>query len=44
MKELQQKLIDIALKKLDKEITPSKRTLEIIDKIIQLNSFGQKDS
>ena len=44
MKELQQKLKKKKDKKLDKEITPSKRTLEIIDKIIQLNSFGQKDS
>mgnify|MGYP001859725709 CR=1 FL=1 len=41
MQELKQKLISIVLTRLDKEIIPSKRTLEIIDKIIQLNSLNQ---
>lgn len=44
MQELKQKLISIALKRLDKEIIPSKRTLEIIDKIIQLNSLSQMEN
>ena len=41
MQELKEKLISIALKRLDKEIIPSNRTLEILDKIIQLNSLNQ---
>ena len=42
MQKLKDKLIDIALKRLSKEIIPSKRTLEIIDKIILLNSLNQR--
>lgn len=42
MEELKECLINIATKSLKKEKIPSKRTLEIIDRIIQLNSLGQK--
>lgn len=42
MKELREKLISIAIFRLNKEKTPSKKTLEIIDKIIQLNLLNQK--
>ena len=42
MEEIKQKLIDKVKERLEKEESPSSRTLEIIDKLIQLNAISQK--
>ena len=42
MEELKNKLIEVAIKRLEKEKIPSKKTLEIVDRIIKLNSLSQK--
>jgi len=42
MEEIKQKLIDKVKERLEKEEIPSLRTLEIIDKLIQLNAISQK--
>ncbi len=42
MQQLIKKLKEKVLENLLKEKTPSKRTLEVIDRIIQLNSKNQK--
>lgn len=42
MEEIKQKLIEIIKNRLEKEEIPSPRTLEIIDRLIQLNAISQK--
>lgn len=42
MEEIKQKLIDKVKERLEKEEIPSPRTLEIIDRLIQLNAISQK--
>ncbi len=41
MEKLIDKLIEIAMKRLERERTPSNGTLKIIDRIIELNSLTQ---
>lgn len=41
MQELKERLINIVIKRLEKEKNPSKKTLELIDRIIKMNSFSQ---
>lgn len=42
MEEIKQKLIDKVKERLEKEEIPNSHTLEIIDRLIQLNAISQK--